>query len=136
MVQPPFPKGDEDDDKDDGEDGMMMEKEDSDDDGDEAEDGMAGPDLQMLNLSLHHSQSFLLPLLTTKIRLPGKYQRNTTSNIFWIFNDISKKYYLWKFSKVSKFLYWPFQTPNSIYRFYAGQANDRLAPPILHHFDN
>ena len=84
--------GDEYDDKDDGEVGMMMEKED--DDGDEDEDGMAGPDLQMLNLSLHHNQIFLLPLLTTKIRLPGKYQRNTTSNIFWMFNDIVKKDHL------------------------------------------
>ena len=93
LVQPPFPKGDEDDDKDDGEDGMMMENEDSDDDGDEDEDGMAGPDLQMLNLSLHHNQIFLLPLLTTKIRLPGKYQRNM-SNIFWMFNDIVKKDHL------------------------------------------
>ena len=92
LVQPPFPKGD--DDKDDGEDGMMLVKEDSDDDGDEDEDGMAGPDLQMLNLSLHHNQIFLLPLLTTKIRLPGIYQRNTTSNIFWMFNDIVKKDHL------------------------------------------
>ena len=51
---------------------MMMEKEDSDDDGDEDEDGMAGPDLQMLNLSLHHNQIFLLPLLTTCLLINGR----------------------------------------------------------------